>query len=72
MNALIEIKRVSNGVTCEENNPIRAKDATHPQEQVIRTVVDMSDAQYQGLRDYLAHIKAGTNTGAVETAITAL
>jgi hypothetical protein len=47
------------GVVVNENQP-------------IDTVVPMSTAQFQGLKNYLANIRAGTNTAAVETAITNL
>lgn len=71
MTLLIELKMVSSGTTTNSN--LGPKDsATHPERPITKTVADLSAAQFQGLCEYLACIRAGTDTSSVETAITAL
>ena len=72
MTLQIEIRRVSQGIGSEADT-LGPKDvSTHPERSCTFATLDMSSAQFQGVCEYLACIKAGTNTASVETAVAAL
>lgn len=54
------------------SSPSFVKGATKPQGVEVKTVINASVAQAAGLANYIALIRAGTDTSTVETAITAL
>lgn len=67
----VRLQRASNGVTMESATRVK-KGVTRNENQPIDEAVPMTTAQFQGLTNYLALMKAGDNTASVEAAITAL
>jgi hypothetical protein len=67
----IKIEKCDRGTLASSATPIKLG-VTRNENQPVETVVPMTTAQFQGLTNYLANMRGGVNTAAVETAITAL
>jgi hypothetical protein len=67
----IKIEKCDRGTLANSATPIKLGVVVN-ENQPIDTVVPMTTAQFQGLKNYLANMRGGVNTGAIETAITAV